>query len=128
MTVIEIVRLVAPEFDEISDGVLEQWIEICKPLVSKKQFGKLYEQALAYLICHKLKMTGEGENALGALGSVSTAFSVGSVSDGGTSISFSGAGQSNATTDAEFALTVYGAQFLHIRKSVIVPIHISGEC
>lgn len=127
MTAIEIIRLVAPEFSEVDDTVISKWVEIVKPMVSQKRFGKLYEQALAYLVCHKLKMAGNGANPLGELGTIGIGFSIGSVSEGGTSVSF-GAGQSsNLATDAELALTAYGLQFLSLRRLVIVPIRCSGE-
>ena len=127
MTAIEIIRLVAPEFSEVDDTVISKWVEIVKPMVSQKQFGDLYEQAIAYLICHKLKMAGNGSNPLGELGTIGIGFSIGSVSEGGTSVSF-GAGQSsNLATDAELALTAYGLQFLSLRRLVIIPIRCSGE-
>ncbi len=127
MTVIEIIRLVGGEFDSIADEVLEKWVEVIRPMVSRKQFGKLYEQALAYLVCHKLKMVGKGDNPLGELGAIGVGFAVGSVSEGGSSISFGANQSSNLAKDAELALTSYGVQFLQIRRSVIVPIHCSGE-
>lgn len=127
MTVIEIVRLIGKEFDSVQVESLEQWIEIVSPMVSKKQFGKLYEQALAYLVCHKMKMAGLGENPLGDLGTIGVGFAVGSVSEGGSSVSFGANQSSNTATDAELALTVYGLQFLTLRRQVIVPIHCSGE-
>lgn len=127
MTVIEYIRMLAPEFESVSDETLEDWIEFVKPMVSKKQFGKLYDHALAYLICHKLKMAGFGESPLGDMGKIGVGFALGSVSEGGSSISF-GAGQSsNLAKDAELALTSYGLQYLQLRRMCIVPIHISGE-
>ena len=96
-------------------------------MVSKKQFGKLYEQAIAYLVCHKLKMAGHGENPLGELGAIGIGFAVGSVSEGGSSVSFGANQSSNLAADAELGLTVYGVQFLQLRRMVIVPIHCSGE-
>lgn len=127
MTAVQIIRLIGGEFASVSLETLEQWIEIVRPMVSRKQFGKLYEQALAYLVCHKLKMSNLGENPLGPLGQIGVGFSLGSVSEGGSSISF-GAGQSsNLAPDAELGLTVYGLQFLSLRRQVIVPIHISCE-
>ena len=127
MTAIEIIRLVAPEFSEVDDAVISKWVEIVKPMVSQKQFGDLYEQAMAYLVCHKLKMAGNGVTPLGDLGTIGIGFSIGSVSEGGTSVSF-GAGQSsNLATDAELTLTAYGLQFLSLRRLVIIPIRCSGE-
>ncbi len=123
----DIIRLIGGEFADISDSDLKLWIEICRPMVSRKQFGRLYEQALAFMVCHKLKMGGNGNNPLGELGVIGAGFSLGSVSEGGSSVSF-GAGQSsNLAPDAELGLTVYGLQYLSLRRMAIVPIHISGE-
>ena len=127
MKAIEIIRVVAEEFSSISDETIEKWLEIVRPMVSKKQFGKLYEQALAYLVCHKLKMAGHGDNPLGELGAIGTGFAVGSVSEGGSSISFGANQASNLAADAELGLTGYGVQYLQIRRSVIIPIHCGGE-
>ena len=127
MTAIEIIRLVAEEFKDTPDSELEQWIEIVRPMVSKKQFGKLYEQAIAWLVCHKMKMAGKGDNPLGDLGTVGVGFAIGSVSEGGSSISFGASQSSNLAADAELGLTAYGVQYLQLRRLVVVPIHISGE-
>jgi hypothetical protein len=127
MEAIEIIRLTADEFADMDDKKLAQWIEVVRPMVSKKQFGKLYEHALAYLVCHKMKMAGNGENPLGDAGVIGTGFSVNSVSEGGSSISFGASQSTNLATDAELGLTVYGVQFLQLRRSAVVPIHISGE-
>lgn len=127
MTAIEIIRLIGGEFSSVADETIEQWIDIVRPMVSKKQFGKLYEQGLAYLVCHKLKMAGLGENPLGELGSIGLGLTVGSVSEGGSSVSFGANQSSSLAKDAELAMTAYGVQFLQLRRSVIVPIHCGGE-
>lgn len=128
MTQIEMIRLVGKEFEAVSDEVINQWIEFVTPMVSKKQFGKLYQQAIAYLVCHKLKMLGFGNNPLGEEFNISNmGFGVSSVSEGGSSISFGASQSSNLASDAELGLTAYGLQFLSIRRMVIVPIHVSGE-
>ena len=127
MTVIEMIELLSDEFKDVTDDEIEQWIEFCEPFVSKKQFGKFYEHALALLVCHKMKMAGLGENTLGDLGKIGNSFSASSVSDGGSSISFAASGAGNLTADAEYGLTIYGSQFLQLRRMCVVPIHISGE-
>lgn len=127
MTAIEIIRLTGGEFSSIDDETIRKWIEIVRPMVSKKQFGNLYEQGLAYLVCHKLKMAGFGDNPLGELGAIGLGLTVGSVSEGGSSISFGANQSSSLAKDAELAMTPYGVQFLQIRRSVIVPIHCGGE-
>ena len=128
LTALEIIRLRGGEFSEISDENLEQWIEVVRPMVSRKQFGKLYEQALALLVCHKLKLAGYGESALGELGATTVGFGIGSVSEGGSSISYgTGSSTTNTADDAEYGLTIYGTEYLTLRRSVIVPIHVSGQ-
>lgn len=115
------------EFDSMSTEDMMVWIDFVKPMVSKKQFKDLYYHAIAFLVCHKLKMAGEGENTLGDLGKIGNSFVASSVSDGGSSISFAGGGAGNLQTDAEYALTVYGLQYLQTRKMCVIPIHVSGE-
>ena len=128
MSVTEVIRLIGPEFKDVEDDELSKWIELVQPMVSKKLFDDLYEQAVAYLVCHKLKIAGKGENPLGDIGSIgSLGFSIGSVSEGGTSVSFGASQSTNLANDAELALTTYGLQFLSIRKMVIIPIRCSGE-
>ena len=127
MKAIEIIRLTADEFEDVDDDTINKWIEIVRPMVSRKQFGKLYEHGIAYLVCHKLKMAGFGNNPLGEMGAIGIGFAVGSVSEGGSSVSFGANQSSNLAADAELGLTIYGVQFLQLRRSVIVPIHCSGE-
>lgn len=127
MKAIEIIRLIGGEFATVKDEDLEKWIEVVRPMVSRKQFGDLYEQGIAWLVCHKLKMAGFGENPLGDIGTIGIGFAVGSVSEGGSSISFGATQSSNLAADAELGLTVYGVQYLQLRRMVIVPIHCSGE-
>lgn len=123
----KIIELQGTEFDDMSEDELDEWVCLMKPFVSKKQFGNLYSHALAYLIMHKWKMAGLGENPLGDIGKVGVGFGIGSVSEGGSSISF-GAGQSsNLANDAELGLTAYGLQYLSLRRMCVIPIHCSGE-
>ena len=127
MTVVEMVRLLSDsEFTSMTDEQIEQWDELVSPLVSKKQFGKLYNQAKALLICHKMKMAGLGDSALGELGKIGNSFVASSVSDGGSSISFANGGGSNTAINAEYGMTSYGMQYLQLLKTCVVPIHISG--
>lgn len=126
MTTLEHIRLYGTEFKDIIDETVYKWIEVVKPMVSKKQFGKLYESALAYLVCHKMKMAGLGNNPLGDIGEIGVGFALSSVSEGGSSISFGANQSSNLAPDAELTLTSYGLQYLHIRRSVIMPIMSSG--
>lgn len=124
MNALQIFRIVAVEFEELSDETITKWLILTAPLISKKVFGKLYEQALALLTAHRLKMSGYGDTSFGAVGD---ALRVGSYSEGETSVSFSTSQSTNLTVDAELALTPYGLEYLSLRRLVIVPIRSAGE-
>ena len=138
MEALEIFRLAAPEFDGIPDeDVIDEvsgkvatrgirsFLELYADQISRKRFGKSYEKALAYLTAHKLKMNGYGEN--GASGKIGDSLRVSSYSEGETSISFSTNQGTNLQVDAEYALTVYGLEFLTLRRNAIIPIISAGE-
>ena len=122
MTTIEAIRLIGAEFEDVYDVVLEQWIEIVKPLVSKEKFGKLYNSALAYLVCHNMKLAGLGSNPFGEIAAAGAGPAVSSISAGKTSISFGVSQIVSLNKDAELRLTLYGLKFLQLRQSIIVPI------
>ena len=124
MTALEIIRIIATEFSEVEDETICKWIELSKPYVSKHVFGKDYEQALAYLVCHKMKMAGMGDNSGG---SVADTIRVTSYSEGSTSIGYNNGGiSSNSPAEAEYYLTSYGIQYISFRRIHVVPILISG--
>ena len=127
MEALQIVRLIGPEFAATTDEEVEQYIELVRPMVSRNQFAKLYEHGVAYLACHKMKVAGLGENPLGDIGAIGVGLAVSSVSEGGSSISFGSSQSGSITPDAELGMTVYGVQFLQLRRHVIIPIHCSGE-
>ena len=127
MEALQIFRIVASEFNDIPDedvtdpdtgkvvthGV-KTYLELYSDQISEKRFGKTYQKALAYLTAHKLKMNGYGNR-------------VSSYSEGETSVSYSTNQQSNLQVDAEYALTVYGLEFLTLRRNAIIPIVSAGE-
>lgn len=124
MTVVEIFRLVATEFQDLDDEKVNAWVELTAPLISKKVFGKLYDQALALLTAHRLKMAGYGDSAYGTVGDT---LRIGSYSEGETSVSFTVNQGTNLLVDAELALTQYGLEFLTLRRLVVIPIRSAGE-
>ena len=98
MTALEIFRLVATEFSSMKDDKVAQWLELTSPLISKRVFGKLYDQALALLTAHRLKMAGYGDNSYGTVGDT---LRIGSYSEGETSIGFTVNQATNLLVDAE---------------------------
>lgn len=138
MEAIDIFRLVATEFADIPDeDVIDEqtgkvltygvktFLDLFKDQISKKRFGKIYNKALAYLTAHKLKMMGYGDNSTS--GMIGDSLRVSSYSEGETSISFSTNQVTNLQSDAEYALTVYGLEFLTLRRTAIIPIVSAGE-
>ena len=124
MTVIEIFRLVATEFKALDDDKVMAWSELTAPLISKKVFGKLYDQALALLTAHRLKMAGYGDSTYGTVGDT---LRIGSYYEGETSVSFTVNQGTNLLVDAELALTPYGLEYLSLRRLVVIPIRSAGE-
>ena len=124
MDAFEIIRITMKEFAEVPDDTVNIFISLAEPLISKKRFGKMYQQALAYLAAHKMKMDGFGKKI--GIGSIGDTIGLSSVSEGETSVSFSNNQVGNTATDAEFGLTVYGMQYLQLRKRCIVTIVSAG--
>ncbi len=120
----ELIRKTLSEFKEVDDDAVRVFISLAEPLISKKRFGKLYQQALAYMTAHKMKMSGLGKNI--GIGTIGDTIGLSSVSEGETSVSFSNNQAGNTVTDAEFGLTVYGMQYIQLRKRCIVPIVSAG--
>lgn len=124
MDAYEIIRATMNEFKDVADNDVKVFIELAEPLISKRRFGKKYEQALAYLAAHKMKMNGLGSKI--GKGTIGDTIGLSSVSEGETSVSFSNNQAGNTTADAEYGLTVYGMQFLQLRRSCIITIVSAG--
>jgi hypothetical protein len=137
MDALEIFRLAAMEFAEmpyddekdpetgkvVKYGV-NSFLKLYADQISEKRFGSSYPKALAYLTAHKLKMNGYGDTENGK---IADSLRVGSFSEGETSISYTTNQQTNLQVDAEYALTVYGLEFLTLRRNAIIPIVSAGE-
>ena len=121
-------------FEKVKDEELEKWISLFRPLVSRVKFKSQYEQAVALLVGHKLKLAGYGTvESVGGLTTVIAALSnsgVSSVSEGETSVSMdttAGTLLSSGSADAEFGKTVYGLQFVSLRRQMVMSIAIDGS-
>ena len=112
-----------PQDDKIEYGV-KTYIELFHDQISEKRFGKSYTKALAYLTAHKLKMMDKGEDD--GFGSMGAALRVASASEGETSVSF-GNVVSTADAESEYGLTIYGIEFLTLKRNAIIPIVSAGE-
>ena len=122
---LEILRTIAPEFKAVS----EKFLDLCAPLVSKSRFGKLYDQALALLAAHRMKLAGYGISVIGGSsseGGAAAGFQLASVAEASVNVSFNTA-NINTGTDSWYALTPYGLEFLNLRRLLIMPITSAGE-
>lgn len=139
-SIMEVIRAVGREFSDVPNDILAVWIDLCRPLVSEKKFGKLYKQAMAFLVCHRMKIAGYGSDTLSALGfsgassgttSIGSGNKIQSISDGQSSISFASdrtsASGSGSVTESNYALTDYGLQYLELRRLAVVPITCGGD-
>lgn len=141
MDALSIFRMVATEFAEIPDedvvdsetgkvteyGVTS-YISLYSDLISKRTFGNSYEKAVAYLTAHKLKMMGKGStDESSGIGTIADSLRISSVSEGETSVSFGTSQSNNLQTDAEYALTIYGLEFLTLKRLMVIPIVSAAE-
>ena len=116
-----------PETGEVKEYGINSYLELYSDQISEKRFGSSSAKALAYLTAHKLKMSGLGNNEGTGNIAIADSLRVGSYSEGETSISFTTNQQTNLQVDAEYALTVYGLEFLTLRRNAIIPIISAGE-
>lgn len=116
MELLTLLRTIAPEFEELEDTVLQTWLDLTQPLVSKSAFGAAYEQAVAYLAAHRMKMAGLG--AEGAFGNIADRTGVVSYTEGATSVSF-GNNTGVAGVESSLSLTTYGMEYLRLKQAII---------
>ena len=121
---VKIFRLMATEFADLNAETVESWMELTEPIISRKVFGKLYDQALALLTAHRLKMAGYGDSSYGTVGDT---LRIGSYSEGETSIGFTVNQGTNLMVDAELALTPYGLEYLSLRRLMVISVRSAGE-
>jgi len=125
-------RIIAREFKNISDDDVDIWLELTEPMVSKRQFKKVWIQALALLTAHRMKLAGygsdpEGDDALAEINNLHAGglMRVTNFSEGDTSVGFNTNIGQYTDSDAELGLTIYGIQYLQLRRKYILTICIS---
>jgi hypothetical protein len=131
-SILPLFRLVAKELDSVSDMDVVQWIDLTTPLVSSKRYRTLYHQAIALLTAHRMKLAGIGMDAASTatINSIDASMGgkrVSSYSEGETSVSFDTSMPVFTDSKAYYTQTPYGAQYLGLRQSVIIPIISAGE-
>ena len=56
--VLKVFRVIAPEFNNLTDEEVTAMLELFAPMVSKNTFGTKYNLALAYLVAHIIALNG----------------------------------------------------------------------
>ncbi|MCL1987424.1 MAG: DUF4054 domain-containing protein [Firmicutes bacterium] len=127
-------RLIAPKLREIDNKTVLQWINLTAPLVSKRKFGNLWEQALALMTAHRMTLSGVGlfdnetetENETLPQDAYQTA-RVSSYSEGSVSISYNDNLEKLGNLTSDLGMTEYGVQYQSLLRLKVIPILNSGE-
>jgi len=114
--IIRVIRSVAPEFKKVPSREIEDFIMIFYLLVGRRQYGAFWTLAMAYIICHKMKMQGLGDNTYGT---IAESMRVASVGEGDVSVSYRIPNAAELGANAEFLNTIYGRMFLSIRYRAV---------
>lgn len=118
---VELFRLLAPDLADVKEDMIIAMRNLCEPMLNKKRFGELYEQALAYLVAHRLSyMNIIAESGAGS--STATANSLVSEKEGDLARSFSSPGAGTGSYVDNLDKTAYGMEFKRIRDMCIVSI------
>lgn len=64
--VLNVFRVIAPEFNNLTDEEVTAMLELFAPMVSKNTFGTKYNLALAYFVAHILALNGVYATAQGS--------------------------------------------------------------
>lgn len=118
--IFRLIRMLAPDLDDVSDSVIMVLIDINKHYVSKEKFKSFYCEAVAYLVAHKavlhqsIASEGAGSNAL--VGGIT------SEHEGDLSRSYGSGGSGTRGYTDTFDKTLYGLEFKRIRDMCIVPV------
>ena len=114
-------RLVAGEFENVSDKDVTAMIELQGVRISQKAFGDKYNLAVAYLTAHAFKLDemlkGGGASSGGLVSGAIT-----SEKEGGISVGYASPLLSRYNDGSLYTKTAYGLLFLELRSQCIVPL------
>ena len=71
--VLKVFRVIAPEFNNLTDEEVTEMLELFAPMVSKKTFGAKYALALAYFVAHIISLNNVYTTTAGAASDASVA-------------------------------------------------------
>lgn len=125
---LDLIRKIAPEFNEITDEKLEGFIDVYANLVSKRYFGKHYNKAIVFLVAHQLTLLNIASNSEAGAGDSSLiAGDVLMEKEGDLQRQYGNVNTSNSEADSLLNKTYYGKMFISLR-SALRPIGMMRKC
>ncbi|WP_303997707.1 DUF4054 domain-containing protein [Megamonas hypermegale] len=126
--ILELIRKIAPEFNDVADEELEGFIDVYADLVSERYFGKHYNQAVAFLVAHQLTLFNiVNSSEAGAGDSSLIAGDVLMEKKGDLQRQYGNVNTSNSEADSLLNKTYYGKMFISLR-SALRPIGMMRKC
>ncbi|WP_302939550.1 DUF4054 domain-containing protein [Megamonas funiformis] len=126
--ILDLIRKIAPEFNEITDEKLEGFIDVYADLVSKRYFGKHYNKAITFLVAHQLTLLNIASNSEAGAGDISLiAGDVLMEKEGDLQRQYGNVNTSDSETNSLLNKTYYGKMFISLR-SALRPIGMMRKC
>lgn len=126
--ILNLIRKIAPEFNEIADEKLEGFIDVYANLVSERYFGKHYNKAVAFLVAHQLTLFNIANSSEAGAGDSSLiAGDVLMEKEGDLQRQYGNVNTSNSEADSLLNKTYYGKMFISLR-SALRPIGMMRKC
>lgn len=109
MSALSVLTTIAPDLAALSNAT--QIIALCETRISRKNWGAVRDQAVAYLAAHQLKIQTRPGSSIGAGGQITSA------TEGGLSLSFGS--NTGSMNDPSLGSTSYGQEFLRLKRETI---------
>lgn len=126
--ILELIRKIAPEFNDVADEEMEDFIDVYADLVSERYFGKHYNKAVAFLVVHQLTLFNIANSSEAGAGDSSLiAGDVLMEKEGDLQRQYGNVNTSNSEADSLLNKTYYGKMFISLR-SALRPIGMMRKC
>lgn len=121
-SILSMFRIMAPEFADISNDDVQMATALSCDLVSERQFGRFYGRAVALMAAHQLKLARMAQQDAETGGNSLTNGNVTSEREGDLQRSYGTEGVTGSNEDYLLQKTLYGRQFLELRKLCVIPV------
>lgn len=124
MAITDIIKDIAPEFDNEIVAHVERFIGYAELQVSSNAFGERYNIAVAYLACHMMSLAGrnDDEGTNGQVGNLTQK------KEGDLSASFALPNAFNNSNDATLMMTSYGIEYMRLRNLCVIAPGVYSGC